>query len=75
MALDQAKVDFSAKVRANLVLLEALFPDSLRVKINHIQWNTAAVAMEDADSVSRGTYGGSGGQVHTDSGGTDKGGP
>jgi hypothetical protein len=74
MALDQAKVDFSLKVKANLAQLEAMFPDSIRVKINHHQWNTAAIAMEDADGVPRGTYGGANGTVTPDSGGTDKGG-
>lgn len=76
MAMTSAdKIAFAAKVQAALATAEARHPDSVAIKVLHAQFNTIALEIEALDGVASGTYGGSPGTVHPDSGGTDKGSP
>lgn len=73
MATEDQWLALATKIKNNLTALEAMYPDSLRIKILHMQANTAALWAEDEKSLNRGVLGGTAGTVHSDSGGTDKG--
>lgn len=60
------------RIKNTLSDLETQYPDSLRIKRLHAQLNTVALIADTLLSQSVGTFGGTAGTVHTDTGGTDK---
>lgn len=80
MSKDQ-RAAFALKVRANQQAIEAELhsetPNLTTLRrlhmIDHHQWNTVALEIEQQDQCGQGTYLGTPGTVHPDSGGTSKG--
>lgn len=74
---DDAYTDILTKVgwvRQNVEAFHEAHPDSMAAVRIHRRLNALAISVEDGLALPRGTFGGSAGTVHPDSGGTDKGG-
>lgn len=70
-----AAVKYGTKIKAQLATIETAHPGDADILLLHALLNTVAIALEDEFNQVRGTFGGSEGTFHPDTGGTDKGGP
>lgn len=75
MPTTQDFASIAAKIKTTLDKLEARYPDSAALALLHRQLNTLAIMTEQHLALDAGALGGvTGGEFHTESGGTPKGG-